>query len=100
LKRAIAAIMAHADIGPYWLPVIPAPRDRQAFPPLAPNRFVDVAGHEETCLKALACHVFQGGCLARSQDMRKSEWGVWKGMCGLDSAEAFLEIYPRRSGRL
>ena len=88
-----------ADIGPYWLPVIPAPRDHQAFPPLTPNRFVDVTGHEETCLKALACHISQGGHLMRSQNIRSSEWGVWKGVSGLESAEAFIEIYPRRSAR-
>jgi LmbE family N-acetylglucosaminyl deacetylase len=86
-----------ADIGPYWLPVIPAPRDTQAFPPLTPNRFIDVSGYEATCLEAVACHVSQGGHLPEKQEGRRADWAAWKGMCGLDSAEAFIEIYPRRS---
>ncbi len=103
LAAQIVAIAWHkasqrADIGPYWLPAIPAPRDAQAFPPMVPNRFVDVAGYEEACLRALACHVSQGGQLPEKQNGRRAEWGAWKGLCALDSAEAFIEIYPRRSG--
>ena len=86
-----------ADMGPYWVPVVTVPAKGMVFPVLTPNRFVDVTGFEEKCLRVLACHVSQGGHLPGVQERRRSEWGAWRGLCGFESAEAFLEVYPRRS---
>jgi LmbE family N-acetylglucosaminyl deacetylase len=83
------------ELGPYWLPVMP-PGDGYGFPPLRPDRYVDVAGYEERCLKALACHVSQGGHLPRTQQRRQSLWKAWREHSGLDSAEAFLQVYTWR----
>jgi LmbE family N-acetylglucosaminyl deacetylase len=81
-------------IGPYWLPVMPW-GEEYVFPPQTPDRFVDVSGHQEVCLRALACHVSQGGHLPRTQKRRRAAWGTWKAQCPYGSAEAFLQIYEK-----
>ncbi len=80
-------------LGPYWLPVMPAGK-AYAFPPQRPDRYVEVGGYEATCLEALACHVSQGGHLARTQKRRQELWRAWKKESGFDCAEAFVQIYP------
>ena len=83
-----------ADIGPYWTPVTSSSRGF-VFPPLTPNRFVDITGHEERALKALACHRCQGGYLPRTQERRRAVWREWGEKHGCTSAEAFLEVYRK-----
>jgi LmbE family N-acetylglucosaminyl deacetylase len=80
-------------LGPYWLPVMPAGK-AYAFPPQRPDRYVEVSGYEATCLEALACHVSQGGHLARTRKRRQDLWRAWKKESGFDCAEAFVQIYP------
>ena len=82
-----------APIGPYLIPVSPTRPGRLRFPPLNPDRFVDVSGHENTCLRALACHRSQGGHLPSRQEGRQRSWGRWREQSGLEAAEAFAEIY-------
>ncbi len=82
---------AKAEIGPFWVPVSFRDDDDQ-FPPLKANRFVDVTGHEETCLRALACHKSQGGWLPGSQDGMRAKWRKWGEIAGCTSAEGFMEM--------
>jgi LmbE family N-acetylglucosaminyl deacetylase len=63
-----------ADLGPYLIPVGPPGGGRLRFPPLEPDRFVDVTGYEDTCLRALACHRSQGGHLPETQERRRKSW--------------------------
>lgn len=79
------------EIGPFWVPVA-SPDAEDAFPPLTANRFVDVTGHEETCLKAAACHRSQGVHLPRSQERLRGKWAKWGKLQGCAAAEAFLEM--------
>ena len=83
------------DIGPYLLPVAYPRAGRFRFPPLRPDRFVDVSGYEDTCLRALACHRSQGGHLPRTRERRKQSWAAWRDESGFESTEAFAEIYSR-----
>lgn len=83
-----------ADIGPYWVPVVPPSRGF-VFPRLFPDRFVDITGHEEAALKALACHRCQGGHLPKTQEGRRAGWRSWGAVHGCTSAEAFLEAYRK-----
>jgi LmbE family N-acetylglucosaminyl deacetylase len=82
-----------AQIGPYLSPVTPPRAGRLKFPPLTPERFVDVSGHEETCLRALACHRSQGGHLPSRHEARRRSWGGWREQSGLEAAEAFAVIH-------
>jgi len=91
LARAYQAARNKADIGPLWIPVA-TPDRKDAFPTLIANRFVDVTGHEETCLKALACHESQGGHLPGPQNGMKAEWQKWGALHGCVSAEGFAEM--------
>jgi LmbE family N-acetylglucosaminyl deacetylase len=91
LHTAYRIARAKVEIGPFWLPVSHR-SDAEAFPPLAANRFVDVTGHEDTCLRALACHKSQGGWLPKSQDGMWGKWRKWGEIAGCRSAEGFLEI--------
>jgi len=84
------------DIGPYLLPVSYPRGNRYQFPPLNPDRFVDVSGYEEKCLQALACHQSQGGHLSGTQKRRQSNWKAWGDKSGFESTEAFIEIYSRK----
>lgn len=91
LHSAYEAAKERAKLGPFWIPVF-TPGAGEAFPPLAANRFVDVTGHEETCLKAAACHESQGVHLPRSQERIQAKWRRWGQLCGCTSAEGFLEL--------
>jgi LmbE family N-acetylglucosaminyl deacetylase len=82
-------------IGPYLSPVPPPRAGRLRFPPLRPDRFVDVSGHEDTCLRALACHRSQGGHIASRQEGRRRSWGGWREQSGLEAAEAFAVIHTQ-----
>lgn len=82
-------------IGPYRLPVV-RPGEDYVFPPQRPDHFVDVAGYEDRCLAALACHVSQGGHLQRTQDRRRASWRRWSDQCPFASAEAFRLIYEHK----
>lgn len=82
-----------APIGPYLIPVSPQRAGRLRFPPLSPDRFVDVSGHEETCLRALACHRSQGGELPSRLEGRRRSWAGWRKQSGFEATEAFAEIY-------
>jgi len=53
---------------------------------------VDVTGQEETALRALACHVSQGGHLPGSQDGVRAKWRQWGEVAGCVSAEGYLEM--------
>jgi len=91
LHTAYQMARVKVEIGPFWVPVS-ARGDADRFPPLTANRFVDVTGHEETCLRALACHQSQGGHLPGSQDGMKAKWRKWGELRGCSSAEAFFEM--------
>jgi LmbE family N-acetylglucosaminyl deacetylase len=91
LHTAYQAAKEKAELGPFWVPVA-MPDSEHAFPPLTPNRFVDVTGHEETCLKAAACHRSQGVHLAPSQDRIRQKWAKWGKLHGCTSAEGFFEM--------
>ena len=82
-------------IGPYLIPVGSPRAGRRRFPPLKPDRFVDVTGYEATCLQALACHRSQGGHLPRTQERRRRSWAAWREESGFEATEAFAEIYSR-----
>ena len=82
------------SIGPYWLPVMHREQHEYHFPPQKPDRFVDVGGYEEICLKAAACHVSQGCHLPDTQVKLAARWRGWKKQSGFDSTEAFAQIYP------
>ena len=83
-----------ADIGPYWIPVWPHRPNSRRFPPLQANRFVEVTGHEDTALEALACHKSQGCDLDTAQDRVRRKWQLIGDIYGVTSAEAFCEVYP------
>ena len=93
VARAWQIAKDKADIGPYWVPLV-SPSRGFVFPPIIPNRFVDITGHEETALKALACHRSQGGHLPGSQERRPAAWKQWGKSHG-SSVEAFLEAYKK-----
>lgn len=82
------------QLGPLWLPV-PHPRlSPRAFPPLKADRWVDVTGFEETNLRALACHVCQGGASAETQEHVRTKWRTYGIDHGVESAEGFTEVFP------
>lgn len=91
LARAYRIARRNAEIGPLWIPVATSDREN-VFPTLSANRFVDVTGHEETCLKALACHKSQGGHLRDAQDGLRAHWRKWGEIRGCQSAEGFVEM--------
>lgn len=91
LARAYQMARKEAAVGPLWIPVS-TPDRRDVFPTLTANRLVDVTGHEETCLRALACHRSQGGHLPGSQDRLRAKWKQWGELHGCSSAEAFVEM--------
>ena len=84
-----------ADVGPYWMPIRYSGAGGYAFPPLTPDRFVEVAGYEEQGLQAIACHRSQGGHLPGAQKRLKENWKAWGEKYGVASAEAFWEVYKQ-----
>lgn len=84
------------ELGPLWIPVPNRERLLLAFPPLQADRWVDVTGYEEVNLKALACHKCQGCASEKTQNMVRSRWERFGKDYGVQSAEAFMEVYPRR----
>jgi LmbE family N-acetylglucosaminyl deacetylase len=91
LARAYQQVRDSIVIGPLWIPVA-TPDRKDTFPTLTANRFVDVTGHEETALRALACHRSQGGHLPGGQNGLKAKWRKWGEIAGHWSAEGFLEM--------
>jgi LmbE family N-acetylglucosaminyl deacetylase len=91
LARAYERAKERVAIGPLWVPVA-APGRTGIFPTLTANRIVDVTGHEETALKALACHRSQGGHLPGAQEGVRAKWRKWGEQHGSASAEGFLEM--------
>jgi LmbE family N-acetylglucosaminyl deacetylase len=89
LVRAHQRAQGRASVGPLWV-LVAVPGRTGVFPPLAGNRIVDVTGHEETALRALACHVSQGGHLAGTQESLRRKWRSWGERAGGASAEGFL----------
>ncbi len=83
-----------ADLGPLWLPVACTEiSSRAVFPPLEPNKWVDISGYEELVLKALACHKCQGGASESTQNLIRRRWTAYGKRYGVASAEAFFECY-------
>lgn len=91
LHTAYLLAREKVTIGPFWVPVA-LPDSEDAFPPLTANRFVEATGHEETCLRAVACHKSQGFHLPRSQEHLRQKWTKWGEIHGCAAAEAFLEM--------
>jgi len=91
LHTAYQMARERTEIGPFWVPVS-VPGSSDSFPPLAPDRFVDVSGYEEICLRAAACHRSQGMHLPSSQERLREHWRKWGEIAGCTSAEGFLEI--------
>ena len=95
VARAWKKAAERCDIGPYWMPVSPPAPQRFQFPTLPADRLVDVTGHEELPLKALACHRTQGGHLDGMQGYMHRKWKHWGGQMGVPSAEGFMLVYER-----
>ncbi len=91
LAKAWAMAKKRAEVGPYWLPVA-SPNRGFEFPPLVANEIVDVTGHEETALNAMACHRSQGGHLSEVQQELKKAWQGWGEVKGCPSAEGFCVL--------
>ena len=91
LAKAWQIAAKTTDIGPYWVPVI-YQDEGYVFPPLVPNRFVDVTGYEQKCLEGIACHKSQGGEFHYTAGMNKN-WQYWGKLNNCKSAEAFYEVY-------
>ena len=91
LARAYARAKARAAIGPLWIPVA-APSRVDVFPALTANRIINISGHEETALRALACHISQGGHLPGTQEAVRTKWRSWGDQYGSASVEGFLEM--------
>lgn len=91
LARAYERAKEKAPIGPLWIPVA-APGRTGVFPTLTANRIVDVTGYEDTALRALACHVSQGGHLPGNQEALRRKWRGWGEIAGCASAEGFLTM--------
>jgi LmbE family N-acetylglucosaminyl deacetylase len=85
-----AARKENPRIGAFWMPVVANPEGM--FPSFAPNRFVDVTGHEETCLQALACHKSQRGPRPYNDGALRGKWASFGRIHGCGSAEAFVEL--------
>jgi len=96
VARAWKKAAEKVDIGPYWMPVSPPNPERFQFPPvLSVDEIVDVSGHEELALKALACHKSQGGHLQAEDGMLHRKWEYYGGQTGTKSAEGFKLIYQK-----
>lgn len=91
VARAYQAASEKTSLGPLWMPVSP-PGHKGVFPTLTANRIVDVTGHEDTCLRAMACHVSQGGHLPGAQGHCKTRWQEWGKIHGSTAAEGFLQM--------
>ena len=88
-----------ADIGPYWIPVqhyIKKEGGMPPFPPLKPDKYVDVDGFEEISLKALSAHESQGGHLWKTQERFRKMWKFRGEKHKVQSAEAFLEVFNKQ----
>lgn len=84
------------SLGPLWIPVPHPELSPDAFPPLRPDRWVNVSGFEEKVLAALACHRCQGGASNNTQSMVRRRWERYGADRGVAAAEGFLEVYPAR----
>lgn len=84
------------ELGPFWLPVTHPSEHAYAFPRLPVDRWIDVTGYEEINLRALACHVCQGGASEATQQMVRDRWRHYGDDYGVRSAEGFCEVYAGR----
>ncbi|HBE03270.1 MAG TPA: hypothetical protein DC049_12470 [Spirochaetia bacterium] len=93
LAKAWQKASKAVKVGPYLIPVIHQ-EEGFIFPPLAPNRFIDITGYEQKCLDGIACHKSQGGEFHYTKRIT-GNWQHWGKMNNCANAEAFYEVQIR-----